>query len=320
MGRYNHLTIFERESILLEYNQGKPIREIARILNRNPATISRELKRNTCKRKHYSAVLAQSQYRQRRKNCVRPCVLDQPSIYDKVVELLNRYWSPEQINSRLKLENSHIQIGSATIYRGLASGKLAAPLRQKLRHKGQRHKDFLGCGHLPVSHSIHERPEEANNRSRIGDWECDTVRGAKDSGCVATLVDRMSRYTLLAKLPNRTATEYTQAAIEVFKRIPSTCVLTLTCDHGKEFAKHKKLAKELDCTVYFADPGCPGQRGTNENTNGLIRQFMPKRTSFRAISQNDVDAFADLLNFRPRKCLNWNTPQEIFFHQVLHLT
>lgn len=320
MGCYQHLSIDEREKILVLTTQGKSLREIGRITGRNVSTISRELRRNTRGKHSYSAFFAQRVYQLRRKRCKRKRVLEDGKTKACVVRLLENYWSPEQINKRLKKENNPIQIGTSTLYRALATGLLEKTLRQKLRRKGQQHSKRLPCGHLPVQNTIHDRPDVANERKRLGDWECDTVRGAHNSGCVATLVDRKSRYTVCAMLPNRTAEAYTQAVTQRMSREPALIIHTLTCDHGKEFAQFSKMEQVLQCTVYFADPGCPGQRGTNENTNGLLRQFLPKRTRFTAVTQNDVDAFAQLLNLRPRKCLNWLSPFEVFFRKVLHFT
>lgn len=320
MGCYQHLSIEERESILVMTTQGKTIREIGRILGRSASTISRELQRNTRIKHPYSAVFAQRVYHLRRKRCKRKRILEKDEVKNCIVGLLEKYWSPEQISNRLKKEKNPIQIGTSTIYRALSSGLIEKAMQKKLRRKGQRHSDRLPCGHLPIQNTIHDRPVEANTRQRLGDWECDTVRGAHHSGCVATLVDRKSRYTVCAKLPNRTAKAFNMSVIQRMNQEPELTVLTLTCDQGKEFAKFKELENSLQCTVYFADPGRPDQRGTNENTNGLLRQFLPKRTRFTSITQGDVDAFAQLLNLRPRKCLNWLSPFEVFFHSLLHFT
>lgn len=321
MGCYQHLSIKERERILVAHKKGEGLAEIALQLGRSVSTISRELKRNTISGQEYSAVDAQQMYHSRRKFSVRRCKLEAKEIRQKVTELLEQYWSPEQISKRLRRENNAVQVCMVTIYRGLAKGLLDKPLVKNLRRKGKKSKNYQGCGHLPVTHSIHQRPKAANNRSRRGDWECDTVRGAMNSGCVATLVDRKSRYILCAKLPNRTAVAFNTAVIPLMREnIPCQYIRTLTCDHGKEFSQYGQLEKEMGCTVYFADPGCPGQRGTNENTNGLLRQFLPKRKKFTSITQDDVDAYAALLNHRPRKCLGWKTPFEVFFRTSLHLT
>ena len=161
---------------------------------------------------------------------------------------------------------------------------------------------------------------EAEQRQAIGHWESDTVRGSCNSGCIATHVDRKSRYLISIKIPNRTTGVYMDATIKAFSKIPGYKCKTFTTDHGKEFAEYKRLTDALNAEVYFADPGSPGQRGTNENTNGLLRQFFPKRSSFKSVTQADIDRASILLNSRPRKCLGWLTPLEVFTSKSLHLT
>ena len=158
------------------------------------------------------------------------------------------------------------------------------------------------------------------SRKTIGHWEGDTVRGAKWSGCIGTQVERVSRYAVLFKIPDRTAASFTEANIQAFEKIPKSKRRSFTVDHGKEFSQHRELSAKLNCKVYFADPHAPWQRGTNENFNGLLRQFFPKRTSFAEVTQSDVDAIASLLNRRPRKSLGWRSPEEVFFKKSLHLT
>ena len=320
MSCYHHLTIEERESILVFFAQGYSIRKIAEKLHRSPSTISRELKRN----KNYKAPLryspgsAQEKYRRRRERCHRQLRLKEEETRKLVISFLRRRWSPEQINHRLKLEQNPIQIGASTIYRGYEKKLLPKELRECLRkrkyHKPGKNKR---TGKIEPPHRISERPEEANNRSQIGHWESDTVHGANGTGYLATHTDRKSRYEVAILLRNRTSEAYMEATAEAMKRLPA---LTFTTDRGKEFAKHEILSQKLKVEVYFADPHAPGQRGTNENTNGLLRQFFPKRRSFEALTQEQVDHVVDLLNHRPRKCLGWRCPHEIFFDEVLHLT
>ena len=323
MSRYRHFTIAERESLLGYLKQGKKNCEIAKLLNRSPSTISREVRRNARSRSKYSALQAQKAYEHRRKRSVRKCKLAEPNFAKKVSELLENAWSPEQISNRLQYEHNTIQISTSTIYRGLERGLLDCELRKKLRIKGKRRhggRKKSKCGHLDIEYTIHDRPKAAESRQTIGHWESDTVRGAKWSGCIATHVDRSSRYAVLCKIPNRTADEFTRATVEAFLRIPKRKRRSFCVDHGKEFANHREILQFLNCKVYFADPHAPWQRGTNENFNGLLRQFFPKRTSFAEVTQEGVDAAAKLLNRRPRKCLGWKTPEEVFFHKSLHLT
>ena len=323
MSHYRHFTIDERESLLVYLSQGKKNCEIARLMNRSPSTISREIRRNVESRTRYSALQAQKAYEQRRKHCVRKYKLAEPSCAEKVSELLANAWSPEQISNRLKYETNVIQISTCTIYRGLEHGLLNGELRKKLRIKGRRRhggRKKSKCGHLDIEYTIHDRPKSVEGRQIIGHWESDTVRGAKWTGCIATHVERTSRYAVLCKIPDRTADAFTQATVTAFLTIPKRKRRSFTTDHGKEFANHREILQLLNCKVYFADPHAPWQRGTNENFNGLLRQFFPKRTSFAEVTQEDVEAIAKMLNRRPRKCLGWKTPEEVFLHKVLHLT
>ena len=320
MSCYKHLTTEERECILVFLAKGYSKRKIAEELHRSPSTISRELKRNkTCKvQLRYSPEQASLKYKNRRKHCHRQLRLKEPETYALVVSLLQRFWSPEQINHRLKLEQSQIQIGASTIYRGykrrLFPKEMRICLRTKPYHKPGKQKR---TGKLEPPHRIAERPEEANKRLEIGHWESDTVHGAKKTGYLATHTDRKSRFEVAILLRDRTSETFMEATAAAMKKLPT---LTFTTDHGKEFAKHEVLSKKLHAEVYFADPHAPGQRGTNENTNGLLRQFFPKRKSFEALTQEQVDHVVDLLNHRPRKCLGWRCPHEIFFDDLLHLT
>ena len=323
MSCYRHFTTKERESLLVLVKQGKKNCEIAKILARSPSTISRELRRNAESRENYSLVEAEERARERRKNSVRKNKLAIPAYASIVSRLLNDFWSPEQISNRLKYENSTIQISTCTIYRGLDNGLLNHQLRKHLRIKGRirfgGHKKSK-CGHLDIEYTIHDRPKSVDSRTTIGHWESDTVRGAKWSGCIGTHVERLSRYAVLFKIPDRTAKAYTDATILSLGKLPKRKRKSLTADHGKEFANHREILSKISCKVYFADPHAPWQRGTNENFNGLLRQFFPKRTSFADVTQEDVDNIATLLNRRPRKCLGWKSPEEVFFNKSLHFT
>lgn len=320
MSCYKHLSIGERESILLMRAGGKNLSEMGRSLGRSKSTISRELNRNSSRTKAYSAADAQIKYHRRRQKCRRKHRLREQQTQNKVIELLQLYWSPEQISRRLRQEGNGIQIGTSTIYRAIKTGILPGEMKKKLRSKPYHKPKGSRTGHLSISHSITERPKEANQRLKIGHWESDTVRGSNNSGCIATHVDRKSRYLISVKIANRSTQTYMDATIQAFLCVPKRKRKTFTTDHGKEFSAHRRLKEELGAKVYFADPGSPGQRGTNENTNGLLRQFFPKRSGFQNVTQADVDAACSLLNSRPRKCLGWLSPLEVFSSKSLHLT
>lgn len=323
MDHYHHLTIEQRENLLVCVNQGKKYAEIAAKIHCSESTVSREIRRNSASRQEYSAIKAQRAYEKRRKNSVRKPILADPKAVQTVSNLLEMAWSPEQISNRLKYEHNQLKISTSTIYRALDKGLLDEKLRKMLRIKGRvRHggRKKSKCGHLDIEYSIHDRPKSADKRKTIGHWESDTVRGSKWTGCIATHVERKSQYSVLCKIPNRTAEVFTQATIQAFQKIPKGKCKSFCVDHGKEFSDYRKIQIELNCKVYFADPHAPWQRGTNENFNGLLRQFFPKRTSFAEVTQKDVEAVMELLNRRPRKSLGWKTPEEVFFHKVLHLT
>jgi len=293
------------------------MREIGRAIGRSASTISRELRRNSRPRAGYGASYAQAAYRKRRIRCRRRLRLRHGETRETVLRLLNVYWSPEQISGRLRRDGGTIQIGVSTIYRAIESGLLPREIKKKLRTRPYHKPSGSKTGKLVIPHSIHERPEEANQRKEIGHWESDTVRGSRHSGYIVTQVDRKSRYLIAVKIPDGRSETFMLATIAAMQGIP---VKTFTTDNGKEFAAHELLTRAFGAEVYFCDPSAPGQRGTNENTNGLLRQFFPKRSSLEKVSQADVDRAAMLLNCRPRKCLHWETPQEVFFRELLHLT
>ena len=331
MSHYKHITPDEREKILLLSSQCYSITYIANSLGRNKSTISRELSRNS-NRGEYSAVAAQAAYLKRRKNCRPKKKLEDPVIFEKVREkFLNHQWSPEEISGRLRLENTDFSISYSTIYRGIYAGMFDSPQERrshgnrgairKLRHRGKtRHtKDHTeNRGKIVISNELKDRPYEANDRTRIGDWEGDTVLGKRDGTCLVTLVDRKSRF-LLSRKSGKKASEYVRdAVILCLKDQP---LFSITPDRGKEFARHAEISEALNgVQFYFPLPRHPWQRGTNENTNGLLREYFPKGTDFSKISDEYIQIKVDELNKRPRKCLGYLTPYEVFYSISLHLT
>lgn len=317
MSSYGHLTINERESILVMKEKNMTMREIGAAIGRSSSTISRELRRNSRPRAGYSAAYAQAAYRKRRIRCRRRLRLSGFETRETVMSLLNAYWSPEQISQRLRRDADAVKIGTCTIYRGIKKGLFPRGIKKKLRTRPYSKPSGSKTGKLVISHNIRERPEEANQRKEVGHWESDTVRGSRHSGSILTQVDRKSRYLIAAKIPDGKSETFMSATIAAMQGKP---VKSFTADNGKEFAAHDLLTKAFGAEVYFCDPSAPGQRGTNENTNGLLRQFFPKRSSFERVSQADVDHAVWLLNNRPRKCLHWDSPLEVFSRELLHLT
>ena len=338
MSHYKHLNIEERESIYLLHEMGKSIRYIATQLQRSPSTISRELRRGHDKKHSYRPSTAQARYRKRRKNSGRKRILSDAAKRERVRDfILNKRWSPEQIENRLKLENNSFQISYATIYRAVYDGLFSGVKYNKhdymrkserfsiyLRKKGKKRKKTNAeqrRGKFQISHHITERPIEAENRLQIGHWEADTVAGKKGSACLLTLTDRRSRYLLAAMIQSKSTAAVNEKLIELLGTLPETAVRSITPDRGCEFAKYETVSASLHNVVfYFPPPYSPWARGTNENTNGLIREFLPKHTTMEGIPEDYVSAFVDSMNMRPRKCLGWRSPAEIFFNKVLHLT
>lgn len=334
MSHYKHLTIDERESLYLMKNQGISIRKIAAALNRSPSTISREIERNKVFHRPYSPSVAQTRYRNRRKHCGKRPLLANSTLREKVRTLIqDHHWSPEQVSFRLRLENNPLRISYATIYRGIYSGlfdtkkkylakseRFSYHLRRKgkkRRKNGEKNKQSK----FPISYTIDQRPEEAETRAVLGYWEGDTVAGKKGFASVVTLTDRKSRYLLACKVGNHTADVVAEAMIKLLSPLPVEKVRGITPDRGKEFAKHSEVSEALhDVKFYFADPYSPWQRGTNENTNGLLRECIPKGKDIAPVPDEVLARFVEELNRRPRKCLGWKSPYEIFFDMVLHLT
>lgn len=335
MSHYHHLSITEREKLLVLHTQNKSLRNIAREMGRSVSTISRELKRNRGAKESYSAIEAQNKYELRRERCCRQKLLDNPALKSKVHRLfLEHQWSPEQISARLAYENNYYSISYNTIYRAIYAGMFDTTEQKrshgnrgairKLRHRGKT-RHTIGTtetrGKIVISNSIHERPSEADSRKVIGHWEADTVVGKRDSACLVTITDRCSRYLLAGKVTKKRSELLADKMIFIFSGIPKKRVKTITPDRGKEFAKHKDVTSAINgVQFYFPDPHSPWQRGTNENTNGLIREYLPKSFDISLCSDDDIAYFVDKLNKRPRKCLNWKSPYEVFFNKVLHFT
>ena len=333
MSHYTHLTTQEREIIYLFWNQGESLHSIAESVGRNVSTISRELSRNSSKEGKYSPSEAESKYKARRKSSCRKKKLAVPEVRQLVQDLFLRHqWSPEQIAYRLRYEQNRIQISYSTIYRGLYAGMLEEHklshgergVARKLRHRGKtRHHKGLEetRGKIKISNPIEERPEEAEKRSCIGHWEADTVAGKTGSSCLITLTDRCSRFLLTKHISKKTSKCVRDGMIELLQSIPSVQLKSITPDRGKEFSLHAEISSALaDVPFYFPHPHAPWERGTNENTNGLIREYCPKSVDLDSFNAAFFIAFTNEINLRPRKCLGWKSPYEVFFHSMLHLT
>lgn len=332
MSHYKHLSINEREMILVLTTEKKSLHTIAKVIGRSVSTVSRELMRNSTK-KGYSAVEANRQYQTRRKKCRRAKLLENAKLKCIVMHLfLDQQWSPEQIANRLAYESNTFRLSYTTIYRAIYAGMLDTEklshgnrgVIRKLRHRGKarRGKGTVETrGKIVISNRINERPTEADGRQVIGHWEADTLAGKTGSACLVTIADRCSRYLLAGKVAKRYSTLVAEKMIALLSAVPKRTQKSITPDRGKEFSRHAAVTAALDgLQFYFSDPHAPWQRGTNENTNGLLREYLPKSFDIAFCSDDDVAGFVQKLNFRPRKCLGWKTPYEVFFNQSLHLT
>ena len=309
-----HLTLEERCHIFILKERGFSLREISRTLSRNVSSISRELKRNSISSK-YTPRIAEEQYHRRKINIGYFPRKMNSSLKEIICQKLTLLWSPEQISGRLKIENG-IKISHESIYQLIWSDKKQGGMLYKyLRHAGKKYNKRSGKnsgrGLIPGRVDIECRDKIVEEKSRIGDWEGDTVIGANHQGAIVTLVDRKSKFSLLTLVANKTKDLVTEA-IEKSLNPHKINVITLTFDNGKEFADHQKIAQSLEAKCFFAKPYHSWERGLNEHTNGLLRQYIPKKSDFSLISQEDVDFVQNALNNRPRKVLNYKTPTEVF--------
>lgn len=308
----SHLTADERDRIAQLRHQGFDQKEIAVRLRRCPSTISRELRRNGVG-EYYYAAHAQRKSEQRRRERLLVGKMDDPQINQEVREGLAQEWSPEQISGRMKQQQSggdQRTVSPQTIYTWIKKDPQRKHWESHLRRRGRR-----PCRREKPAPSdsarIAGRPQVIEERLRLGDFEGDTVLGPPGTGGLATLVDRKSRFTILAKIQSKNADHVHEKLKRRLKELDQERRCSITFDNGTEFARCHRLEKHLGMKLYFADPGCPYQRGTNENTNGLIRQYFPKGTDFRNISHHELRRVEKLLNTRPRACLQFQTPTEV---------
>jgi len=312
MKHYTQLTREERYQISALKTAGQSKAQIAKILGRHKATIGREMARN-CGLRGYRPRQADSLAINRRQEKITRRISSET--WTRVEELLREHWSPEQVSRWLRQEES-LQVSPEWIYQYVLHDKrTGGDLYRYLRCQKQRKKRY-GVpdrrGQLKGRVSIDERPEVVNERSRIGDWEADTVIGKQGGAVLVTLVERKTRWSMIGKASDRTAKKV--RAVIIKRLLPMTShVKTLTYDNGKEFALHQEIDKELQSNGYFAHPYHSWERGLNENTNGLIRQFFPKGKDLSEVTDEEIQRVMDKLNNRPRKCLGFKTPNQVFF-------
>jgi IS30 family transposase len=324
--RYTHLSVEERNRIQTGLNLGLSRRAVARGLHRAASRLSREV--GCCGGLSYDAARAAQQARARRRR--GPRKLAPGSVLERKVQAeLPQGWSPEQIAGRLKQmhpDEPSERVSHETIYaylyaqpRGELRKLLIGALRQAHKARLPRSRGRDRRGRLRERVSLRERPAEALGRPVAGHWEGDLIKGAGNASAVGTLVERKSRFLLLAKVDGGDAESVLEGFTRRLRTLPVSLRKTLTYDQGKEMARHAQLAQRLHLRVYFADPHSPWQRPTNENTNGLLRQYLPKGMDFSGLSQRYLTQVATALNTRPRKCLGFLTPEEVMTAEINHL-
>jgi IS30 family transposase len=309
-----HLTSEERDRIAHLRHCGAEQKEIAQALARSPSTISRELRRNRTGQEYFAA---QAQRQAERRRSQRPWVrkMDRRETNETVRSGLAHEWSPEQIAGRLAQQHPDCpdrQVSAQAIYGWIEQDDDCQYWQSFLRRRGKRPYRRRKPDPTDAAARIDQRPEIIEQRLRLGDFEGDTVLGPPGTGGLATLVDRKSRYTIIVKIQSKQADHVHQKIKQRLKQLDEERRHSITFDNGTEFARCRRLEKHLGMQLYLADPGCPYQRGTNENTNGLIRQYFPKGTDFRDVTHHEVRAVENRLNNRPRACLGFRTPKEVF--------
>ena len=322
---YTHFTLDERKYLQKLLSEGLSIRKISEILERAPSSVSREIRRNRAKYKPhhkpdnkywYNHWRANNLYILRRRNQDRAALKPGTEEWDYIISGLEHYWSPAAIAGRWHLEHPDRKpLCVSTIYRYIKQGKFPRiTAKSHLRRRGKHMLPRSSCyNSIQPDRIIPQWPDTIRSRTRIGDWEGDTVYGAVGKGLLVTLVDRKSKLLRMGLLVKRSAEE-TRLVIE--KRLKGLPVKSISLDNGSEFSEFRKLEQDLSTLVYFAEPHKPWQRGTNENTNDIVRFFFPRGFDFRTITDEDVQFVEDLINNRPRACLNWKTPAEVFLESV----
>lgn len=312
--KYHQLTSAERYQLSALRKQGLCSAAIARALGRHRSTITREIARNSRKDGGYRPSTAIDFTRWRRSWSRRNAQFTEAD-WELVCSRLQLLWSPDQIAGRFRLER-RLRISHETIYRYVWNdmrhgGTLFKLLRGAQKKKWKRYRSKDSRGRLAGKRMIEQRPPGAENRSRFGHLEGDTMIGTFDKHCILTLVCRKSGHVMIAKLKGRTTAEVNRRAAHLLAHAQRP-VRTITVDNGTEFHGYKELERKTGATIYFANPHHSWERGTSENTNGLIRQYLPKKVSMSAVSQRDCSRIADALNHRPRKRLHYRTPKEVY--------
>jgi len=318
------ITAQERDIIAVLYSKGLSKRQIAKKLNRHHTSIVREIKRNSFKGKYYVSIYAQARTRRRVIKARKRHPLKNSQVYRWVIHRLLRGWSPEQISGRMKLifpNDSSMRISPETIYSFIYSKSQARrawweylPRKQKKRKKQKGRS--VHKSRIPNRVSIHHRPTKVDQRRAFGHWEGDSVIGKRGGVAIHTTVERKTRYLKAKLVGSLESPARILAQLSLFVNLPKKARRSTTLDNGKEFAQHATLRQVLNMKTYHCDPYASWQRGTNENTNGLLRRYLPKGTNFNNLTQKELDDIVHEINNRPRKCLNYYTPKEVFKNEL----
>ena len=311
---YHHLTYGSRCQIYALKKSGLSIRGVGRLLKVSASTVSRELRRNGGRRGYRMRQAQRFSESRRRFASSRPRKLTE-GLWSRIEERLRRQWSPEQIAGRLRLQGG-ASVGKTWIYRQVwedraKGGTLYRNLRRRGKKANRRGRCGAGRGVIPGRVDIVERPAVVESKGRVGDWELDTIIGARHRGALVSMVDRCSKFVFLQRVAHKTSSAVGGAILACLRPL-SVLAHTLTADNGKEFAGHREVAVGLSAGFYFATPYHSWERGLNEHTNGLVRQYLPKATDFTGIGDARVRQVQDLLNSRPRRVLGYRTPAEVF--------
>jgi len=311
--KYQHLTLILRSQISCLRARGLSLSQIALELKIHKSTVSRELKRNSVNAQYSPQIAQNAGDKRRSKASSRPKALKE-NVLKLVKEKLHLQWSPEQISGWLKTRR--IRISFAALYRYIRQDRnKGGGMHLNLRHRGKPYKNKpkggAGVRHIPNRTGIDKRPESVENKDLIGDWEGDLIVGKGHKGFLLTYVDRCSKLIKIARLSLKEAQQVVKATKELFGKMKRK-VRTITFDNGGEFAHHEKITEALGADIYFANPYSSWERGLNEHSNGLIRQYFPKGQDFTKVSKAQVQKVENLLNNRPRKVLGYKTPAEVF--------
>lgn len=323
MRKIRHIDASERDLIALWKGEGKSNKDIAGKLGRNVSSIGREIKRNSFQGRYYISIHAQAKSGSRKSLAGKRHPLRNKEVFRWVIARLMRGWSPEQISGRMKLvfpNNPHMRICPETIYSFIYSDKYGErkfweylPWKRKIRKK--KHGRKVHRSHIPERVSIRNRPNIVEDRTEFGHWEGDTIEGKGHRNGIHTGVERKSRFVCARKVERIDSPQAINAQKRIFSSLPAHARKTVTLDNGRENHFHTEL-RELGISTFFSDPYSSWQRGTNEHHNGLIRRYLPKKTDFSGLTQEELDDIVHEINTRPRKCLGFYTPREVFLREL----